>query len=338
MRKLLLSAGMLTMACACIGAQNFIQRELVVYNPEAGIKLGATLTLPVDSAPRAALVLATGSGAQNRDEEILGHKPFKTIAEYLSKNGYAVLRMDDRGVGDSQGDPAQTTTDDYVSDLSAAIAKLDSCFSTSLPKGVLGHSEGGSAAIKIANKNPRCRFIITLAAPAWTGDSIIMSQARAMATALTGRWDGESKQRRILDIVMSDLPPLMLQSALYMEIASAYGELAKMPEVQRQIQQQVAVMATPSYRAIVKFNPTADIQSVDKPWLAMNGDKDTQVLPGNLATISDLNPNVTILLLPSHNHLFQRCSTGSVQEYATLTEDISPQTLSAVLQFLDSLL
>lgn len=336
MRKLLLPAAMLAMVCVGVGAQNFSQRDLMVYNHAAGIKLGATLTLPENSAPRAALVLATGSGAQNRDEEILGHKPFKTIAEYLSKNGYAVLRMDDRGVGDSQGNPSQTTTDDYVSDLSAAIAKLDSCLSASLPKGVLGHSEGGSAAIKIANRNPGCSFIITLAAPAWPGDSIVMSQARAMATAVTGRWDGESKQRRILDIVMSDLPPLMLQSALYMEIASAYGDLAKMPEVQRQIQQQVAAMISPSYRAIVKYDPTADIHAVSKPWLALNGDRDTQVLPGNLATIAALNPNVTTLLLPAHNHLFQRCSTGSVQEYATLTEDISPQTLSAILKFLNS--
>lgn len=317
--------------------QGFSSENVTVYNAKDGITLGGTLTLPAKSKPKAVLVLATGSGSQNRDEEIMGHRPFKVIAEYLSENGYAVLRMDDRGVGESHGDPASATIDDYVTDVSCAIAKLDSCFSGSVPKGVLGHSEGGTVAIKIANRNPGCSFIITLGAPAWEGDSIIMSQARAMAVGMMGRWDGEKDQRYFLDLVKSDMPGNLLQSVLYTAVADKVGEAAKMPQVQEQIRRQVGVMCSPGYRAMIKYNPADDIRNVSVPWLALNGDKDCQVLPANLATIAGLNPSAKTVLLSGHNHLFQKCSTGMIQEYAVISHDISDETLSEILRFLDSM-
>ena len=140
----LLAAGMHSMA------YGFEARDLKVYNSADRVLLGGTLTTPSGKSPKAALVLATGSGSQNRDEEVMGHRPFKVIAEYLSDNGYAVLRLDDRGVGESTGDPAKSTSDDYAADLGAAISVLDSLLGHELPKGVLGHSEGGSVAVKMA--------------------------------------------------------------------------------------------------------------------------------------------------------------------------------------------
>ena len=119
------------------------------------------------------LVLASGSGQQNRDEEILGHKPFKRIAESLAERGYAVLRMDDRGIGVSEGKFDGAVNADFVSDIRAAVAFTDSLY-PGVPKGVLGHSEGGTVAVRTAVADPLCSFIITLAAPAWQGDSIIM--------------------------------------------------------------------------------------------------------------------------------------------------------------------
>lgn len=318
-------------------AYGFEARDLKVYNSADRVLLGGTLTTPSGKSPKAALVLATGSGSQNRDEEVMGHRPFKVIAEYLSDNGYAVLRLDDRGVGESTGDPAKSTSDDYAADLGAAISVLDSLLGHELPKGVLGHSEGGSVAVKMANRNPECRFIVTMGCPAWAGDSIIMSQSRALATSVIGRWDGEARQRRLMDIVKSDMSDALVASALYMKLAADLGENAAIPQVQQQLSQTVAVMSAPSYRSIVKYNPADDIRSVNVPWLALNGEKDMQVLPGNITTIKELNPSADARVIAGHNHLMQHCNTGMVQEYRSITEDISDDVLRMILDWLDAM-
>lgn len=318
-------------------ATAFSERDVTIYNNPAGVLLAGTLTAPDNGTPKAAIVLATGSGAQNRDEEVVGHRPFKAIAEYLSSNGYAVLRLDDRGVGGSTGDPAQSTSDDYAADLGCALTALDSLLNPQLPKGVLGHSEGGSVAVKMAVHNPQCRFIVTLGCPAWAGDSIVMSQARTMAVAMTGRWDGEDRQRRLMDIVKSDMPDAMVASSLYMELAAGLGQAAAAPQVQEQLSQTVQAMASPSYRSLVKYDPAADIAAVAVPWLALNGEKDVQVLQGNIATIKELNPAADARIVPGHNHLMQHCTSGMVQEYREIAEDISHQVLKMILDWLDAL-
>lgn len=310
------------------------EREVAIENREAGITLAGTLTEP-DGKIKAALVLATGSGSQNRDEEILGHRPFKRIADFLGERGYAVLRFDDRGVGGSGGDPEKTTVHDYAGDLACAMVFLDSCLN--VPVGALGHSEGGSAVVLLAGKKNLCRFVVTLGAPAWRGDSIIMSQARAMALATGGRWEGEQMQRRYLDMVMSDMPDILLRTALYTAVASDLGDAAGVNEVRKQIRIQTDMMSTPAYRSLVKYDPAEDIKAVAVPWLALNGDKDMQVLPANLETIGNLNPIADRRLMKDHNHLFQRCSTGMVQEYAAIAEDISEETLTTIADWLDSI-
>lgn len=321
--------------CLCRLCGLAAERDVTVVNRSAGVELGGTLTLPAGK-PRAALVLATGSGAQNRDEEILGHKPFKVIADRLGEAGYAVLRMDDRGVGSSTGDATTTTTADYASDLRCALASLDSLVGDDVPRGVLGHSEGGSAAIMLG-ADSACSFIITLAAPAWPGDSIIMSQSRVLATSTLGGWEAEGQQRRLMDLVKSPMSDAMLQPLLYATIAGEYGEAASMPAVQTQLNAVAKAMCSPSYRYIVKYDPAAAISAVGVPWLALQGSKDTQVLVGNIDTICRLNPSVVAVVLEGHNHLFQRCTTGLVNEYATIGEDISEETLQAILEFLSGL-
>mgnify|MGYP002533183637 FL=1 len=317
-------------------AQNEGFRAEEVTVRSGGVTLGGTLTRP-EGTPKAALVLASGSGAQDRDEEVLGHRPFKAIAEYLAGKGYAVIRMDDRGVGESGGDASKMTISDYASDISAAIGALDSIFPAGLPKGVLGHSEGGNAAVKTALGDLHCRFIITLAAPAWPGDSVIMSQARAMATAMTGKWDGEAAQRRILELVKSPLPTVALAPTLYSELGRMLGSAAELPQVKKQIQQQVDVLVSPAYRSLVRYNPAEDMRKVAVPWLALNGDKDFQVLPENLSAIAELNPRAQTRLLPGHNHLFLECHSGFPTEYSSLPGDISPETLEAIASWLDEL-
>lgn len=328
-------ATMMMLLFAASTAHSFSTEEVAVQNSEAGVALAGTLTLPDKSEPKASLVLATGSGPQNRDEEVAGHCPFKVIAEFLARHGYAVLRMDDRGTGESTGDFATAINDDFTADINAGLHYI-SCRFPAIPAGVLGHSEGGIIAVKNTS-DPLCKFIITLAAPAWAGDSIVMSQSRALAVSLTGRWDKEADQRRLLDIVKSNLPDVQARMALSFTLNGIYGEAAKLPQTQELIEKQLVALLSPWYRDFIKYDPAADISAVDVPWLALNGDRDTQVLPGNLSTIGELNPQADTRLLAGHNHLFQHCSTGLVTEYTAITDDISEETLNAILDWLDNL-
>lgn len=330
--KYLLS--LLAVGATAMAASAFTARDVTVTNPGAGIGLAGTLTMPDGGNPRAAIVLATGSGSQDRDETVAGHKPFKAIAEYLSDRGYAVLRMDDRGVGQSGGSAETATTTSNITDVEAGLAWLDSVCA-GIPAGVIGHSEGGQIAYRIAARNPMCRFIVTLAAPAWRGDSLVMSQSRAIATALTGRWDAEAQQRHVLDIASSQLPAITARPMLAAELSSALGDQARLPQVQEYVSRQIDGLLSPWYREFLRYDPAADIAAVAVPWLALNGAKDMQVLPANLADITRLNPKADTLELSGHNHLFQNAATGLPQEYATLPEPISPQTLEAVAIWLD---
>ncbi len=315
----------------------FMAEDLTVVNREAGISLGATLTMPESGRVKAALVLASGSGPQNRDEEVFGHKPFKHIAEFLSDHGYAVLRMDDRGVGESGGELSTTTVDDDVADIRAAFDCLDSLLAEATPRGVLGHSAGGITAVRTSLADSRCRFIVTLAAPAWKGDSVVMSQSRVLAEALTGRWDAEPVQRRLLDLVASPLPAIALKTSLYMVIADHAGAAATLPSVSEQLFSQADAISTPRYRSMICYDPAEDMRNVGVDWLALNGGRDMQVLPANLETIANLCPNAVVKELEGHNHLFQNCSSGLVSEYAKLPEDVSDETLEVILAFLDGL-
>ncbi|MDE6098219.1 MAG: alpha/beta fold hydrolase [Muribaculaceae bacterium] len=338
MKKVVLCFAILVAMCLQYAvAADFESKDLKLYNNNAGISLGATVTMPpAGVSPKGALVLATGSGAQNRDEEVMGHRPFKVIAEFLSSHGYAVIRLDDRGVGESQGDASQCTADDYIGDLGVALNVLDSIVESDVPKGVLGHSEGGTVAVRMAVRNPECRFIVTMGCPAWPGDSLVMSQARAMAVAMTGRWDGEARQRRLMDIVKSDMPDALVASSLYMELASQTGGGYDIPQVRDHIAQVAQTMSAPSYRSIIKYDPADDIRLVTVPWLALNGEKDMQVLPGNLDTIKELNAGADARIVPGHNHLMQQCGSGMPQEYQSIAEDISDDVLQVILSWLDS--
>lgn len=309
-------------------------KDVTVVNPEAGIELAGTLTAPSDAAPRGAVLLVSGSGAQNRDEELMGHRPFRAIAEHLSANGYAVLRVDDRGTGASTGCFDGATTDDFVSDAAACLAFLDSCWSD-VPRGIIGHSEGGIVAVRSAVGNPRCNFIVTIGGPAWSGDSIIMSQARAVATAMSGRWEGEQLQRRVLDIVKMPVSAPIATMMLYPLLAGQLGAAADLPEVRESLSQQIKVLTSPWYRAFVAYNPAAVIAAVRVPYTAINGERDFQVLPANLETISRLNPEAQTVLLPGLNHLMLECRTGLVQEYPLLSGDMAPAALDAVLKAVD---
>lgn len=333
MKKTTSLLGIFMISVSSVFGRDFTEKNLTVTTAD-GVEMGATITAP--SSPKAALLLATGSGTQNRDEEIFGKKPFKTIADFLSSNGYAVLRVDDRGI--SAPEKARTATmQTDIDDILSSFALLDSLY-PSLPKGILGHSSGGTCAIHIGAGQNDVDFIITLAAPAWRGDSISMSQNRAIAMSVTGRWDGEQLQRKILDIARSTAPDITARPMITMAFTEALGEAAKMPQAQTQIQQQISAVLSPWFRSMLRFDPADDIKAIKIPVLALNGSKDMQVHPDNLKTFRELNSAIETHLMPNHNHLFQVCQTGMMQEYATLPGDISDETLKAILSWLERIL
>ena len=286
----------------------------IIYNKRDSARLVGTWLMPEDANPKAALILVTGSGLQDRDETILNHRPFRAIAERLSKEGYAVLRLDDRRVGKSTGDVINATTNTLTGDIAAALEWIDSV-APNVKRGVLGHSEGGLIAINLA-QNPKCDFIITLAAPSWPGDSIILSQGRAVTTAMVGKYEAEPIQKKILSIAKSDIPHEEAKAGITALLAGQLGEQFNMP---------------------IRTDPTESIRAVNKRWLALNGEKDFQVLPQNLAHIKELNYNAECMILPGHNHLFLECATGLPQEYTMLKGDISEETLNMIVNWLNNL-
>lgn len=321
-------------ACLSVAAAEVSEQELTVVNPSDHAVLAGTLAIPQGEAPRAAIVMATGSGAQNRDEELLGHRPFKLISDRLAAQGFAVLRMDDRGVGGSSNPTPDATTLTFAGDIACAVEQLDSLF-PEVPIGIIGHSEGGVIAMINAADNPRCDFIITLAGPAWTGDSIIMSQTRAIAQAAMGRWnpDQEAMQRRLLDIARSNMPSSVARIQMSTVLFEAYGAAASTPQMQASID----AMTSNWYRTFLRLDPAEYIRSIHIPWLALNGSKDLQVLPANLETINRLCPTADTQLIDGHNHLFQPAITGMVNEYQRPEQAPSDTTIDIILNWLNAL-
>lgn len=305
----------------------------VVWNAAEGARLVGTWTAPEN--PKAVIVLASGSGQQDRDENIMGHKPFKALAEALSKEGYGVLRLDDRGVGGSTGEVKTATTANFTNDIACALAWMDS-IAPGKPKGVLGHSEGGMIAINLA-QNPLCDFIITLGAPAMPGDSIILTQGRAVTEAMTGRYDGEPLQKQLLSLAKGDLSKDEAKKQMMELLTAQLGAQAYIPGVKQQLEGQVEMMLSPWYREFLRTDPAPAIKAVNKPWLALNGDKDYQVLPVNLELIGQLNPQAKCVMLPNHNHLFLETTNGLPQEYMMLKGDISDETIAVILRELPAL-
>ncbi len=325
-----------TLVAACLSAAMSAsaqppEQEVRVTNHSAGITLAGTLTTP--PSPKAVCVLASGSGAQDRDETLPGHKPFKVLADSLAAHGYAVLRMDDRGTGASGGNFAESTVDDFVTDIAAGVGYVDSLF-RNIPACVIGHSEGGGIAIRLGASDKRVDMIVTLAAPAWRGDSVIMSQCREMAVRMLGHWDREALQRQLLDIAMSDAAESSVRMSLQYVLMTLPE--ASVPQVREQLMASAAQMSSPYYRRMLRYDPISDIEKVKCPWLALNGDRDVQVLCANLKTIAEHAPQADTVTMAGHNHLFQHSTTGMPDEYASLAEDISVETLNTIISWLDA--
>ena len=314
--------------------------EAVTYpNPQAeGVRLAGTLTKPKGPGKFPAVLLITGSGPQNRDEEIEGHKPFLLIADFLSRRGIAVLRVDDRGVAESTGNFATATTADFATDVMAGVQFLLKRPEIDVKHiGLLGHSEGGEIAPMVAVRMPQVAFLILLAGPGVPGDEIIAQQV--YRGNLAGGAPQESAkqarelERAILNIVKAE-PDAAAQRPKLMALAGGT------PGLKQTLEAALPGLNSPWYRYFIGHDPRPDLAKVRVPVLAFNGSKDTQVDAGqNLPAIETVlrhsgNRDVTIKLMPGLNHLFQPCKTVALAEYGSIEQTMSPEVLDLIADWI----
>lgn len=315
-------------------------------NSGAKIRLAGTLTQPKsDSA--AAVILINGSGPQDRDETIAGHKPFAVLADHLSRNGVAVLRYDERGVGKSTGNFSVATSADLATDVEAAIVFLKTRDDIDAKKIVLiGHSEGGLLAPMVAARRDDIAGIVLLAAPGVNGEKIVFDQSRKIAQA-SGLFDAEEldKQDQMLRIAFGLLKKSPAGADSFYEdfkvqAASVMGEEADGFELRPDLELAMRQLDTPWFRYFASYEPVPALQKITCPTLVLIGANDLQVNPVlNLPPIEAAlkaanNEDVTIKTLPGLNHLFQTSETGLPGEYGSLTETFSPTALEAISQWM----
>lgn len=327
-------------------------RDVLYPNPFDGSKIGGTLTIPPGKGPHPAVLLITGSGAQDRDETIFEHKPFWVIADHLSRAGFAVLRVDDRGVGATTGDATKATIQVHATDVEAGVA-----FLTQQPEvdggriGLIGHSEGGIIASIVAARQSAVRFIVLLAGPGVPGTVLNVQQVDALLPAESREAPGARKavlaaQSALNAAIAGDRPDGEIRSLL--EAALAAGDalsgpkgVALTPESRAQrLEAQYQAVRKPWFRSFLKTDPAVALRQVKVPVLALVGEKDIQVpAKQNLAAIGHAlavagNGDVELHALPGLNHLFQKAETGHVREYETITETFNPGALALMTQWL----
>lgn len=308
----------------------YYSEDVVIVNKDHS--LAGTLTLPKKDGKFPCVILISGSGPQNRDEELLGHKPFLIISDYLTRKGYAVLRYDDRGFGESTGNFATATTEDFASDANACVNYLKSRNDiTSV--GLIGHSEGGLIAPMVASNNKEVAFIILLAGPGMKGKDLLRLQAK-----LIGKVNGMSEaQLSKSDSLNEQLYTLMVSNkdsaTIINEINKAYSSYNGKPATESEIESLYAQLSSPWFNYFLLSNPTNYLEKVTCPVLALNGSLDLQVpakenLEGiKLALTKGGNKHFKTIELKGLNHLFQKAKTGNPSEYATIEETFNPKAL-----------
>jgi hypothetical protein len=320
-------------------------QEVRYDNPAAKISLAGTLTTPKGTGPFPAALLITGSGPQDRDESLLGHKPFLVLADALTRQGIAVLRVDDRGVNGSTGKFSEATSEDFASDVEAGVAFLKSRPGID-PRaiGLIGHSEGGIIAPLVATRSDDVAWIVLMAGTGLPGAEILeMQSALIMKAGGASERDIQIQReavRKLTGIVRDQPDNDKAREAIKAEIREL---LESLPEDRRKtigegkgLDAQADQLTSPWFRYFLTFDPRPTLRQVRCPVLAIIGEKDLQVpCRENLAEIETAlkaggNSRVTVRELPGLNHLFQACATGSPSEYGTIEETINPVALQLI--------
>lgn len=316
---------------------NYTIEEVTFRNEREGFDLVGTLTIPKGEGPFPAVVLVSGSGQQNRDEELMNHRPFWVIADHLSRNGIAVLRYDDRGIGGSGGEVYNATSMDFSYDAEAAFDFLRSQKHIDASRvGILGHSEGGIINFMVASRRPEVAFLVSLAGPAVSGIEVLKEQQAAIlrASGMTEEMIqfSSNTNAQLFNIVEASSDRVEADS-LMRQLVKGWGYNEELTE------QTVGQLTSPWMYYFLKYDPTEAIVNTRCPALLLNGSKDLQVIASqNLPAYERIiaaygKTNFTLQEMPDLNHLFQHCKTGSPNEYFEIEETISPEVLERIVEF-----
>ena len=311
-----------------------------------GVTLAGTLTLPEGNGPFTAVQLITGSGPQDRDETITGHKPFLLLADTLTRAGYAVLRFDDRGVGGSTGDLAKATYNDLTGDVSAGVTYLKNRADISRT-GLLGHSEGGYLAPLAAKRSPDVAFVILMAGPAVSGEQVLALQNRLIYESKGLPQAQAEAQVRYIRELSRLLKNKNYRAAKELSRRRIKAQLLTLPAAQRpNAEQQKAVIQaqleslTPYFRAFIVYDPRAALEALHVPVFAFYGSKDIQVPASQNAPVMRKllknDPDATVRVFPGLNHLMQPAPTGALSEYTEIKTTLAPVVLKVITEWLEA--
>ena len=324
----------------------YYSEDIIFRNSVANITLAGTLTLPKKEGIFPVVILISGSGKQNRDEEIGGRKPFLILSDYLTKNGIAVLRYDDRGVAQSTGNFNAATSADFATDVESAIAFLKTRPEINKSKiGLVGHSEGGMIAPMVAAKSKDVSYIVLLAGPGMPCDKLLVLQeeliSRASGVSETEIQANKHISSQVYSIIKKTNDSSALNNSLKMQVKEFYKTdsagkfLGGISE-----QKWIAKLVTPWMQYFLKYDPNIFLEKVKCPVLALNGAKDLQVPPKeNLSGIEKAlkkggNKSFITKEMAGMNHLFQQCKTGSPTEYFLIEETFSPIALDEISKWI----
>jgi len=336
----------------------YTERELTVEHP-AGFTLSGTLTIPnaddFGPGPHPAAILISGSGQQDRDESLLGHKPFLIIADHLARHGVAVMRYDDRGVGRSHVPSDRmvelvmnATSADFATDAMAIYDALAQAPEVDAARiGLVGHSEGGLIAPLVAQQRPEVAYLILLAGPGVRGDELLRKQLELMwvasgadADAIAPLIEGfgrvqqmivDQAEEAALSEALAALTPMFVDAGLASEIEAAESE--------GQIDMGLSMLNSPWMRYFFSFDPAEALQATNCPILALNGERDLQVwheqnLDAIERTVREAGGDVTAIRYAELNHLFQKCETGHPAEYASIEMTFDEAVLADIVKWL----
>lgn len=329
-------------------------REEEVSFANGNITLAGTLTIPPSGGPFPAVVMITGSGAQNRDEELFGFKPFRMIADHFTRNGIAVLRYDDRGVGGSTGSVSESTSEDFAGDVQAAIRHLRERTEIDAARiGLVGHSEGGIVAPMVAVRDDSVAFIVLMAGTSVSGETILYAQGEAILRANGGTdaqlRDQRNMQSRTFEVIRTGEGMTELEADVRQQARAGIDSL---PPDQRaaivdvdaavdaQVKGQLDAIRSRWFRFFLDYDPAVALEQVKVPVLALFGELDLQVPPEvNREPMADAlarsgNPDVTMHTFPRANHLFLTATTGSPNEYPTMEKEFVPGFLEMMTEWI----
>jgi len=332
---------------------SYISEDVTFFNTEAdSILISGTITIPNDIKNPPTAILISGSGPQDRNSFIkaFNHKPFLVLSDYLTKNGIAVLRYDDRGVGKSKGKFSTATTFDFAKDVLSAVKYLKTRKDIDTEKiGLIGHSEGGLIAPIAASKNKAIAFIILLAGTGVDGGVILQTQSRKIlelgGTPKPVLDENEKLSKIIYDVIRNNKNTDSIKNEITNRLYS-FKEQNPMSIISPSItpaliKKQFKILESKWLMEFIRINPANYLQNLTCPVLALNGSKDIQVLPEiNLPKIEKAlkeggNKDHTIKEIENLNHLFQTATTGSIEEYKTIEETFSPLALNIIAKWIN---